>query len=351
AINKTIGATGILEVSGLTPNQQYKITFFPNPTPAQIDSLFDSYQGVIGELGGWLQTQWSTSFLPLWQVHTDTSLGGRALQELEAAWEGFLKAIMGLWGDIKSLYDLVAHPRENYEKLKKFFTEEQIKKIYDASAEAIHTALLIASDEPLMWTYVAAIVAWVRMLPPQTCAEVLAQMSTEFLLNILIGVILTGGLGLAVRVGTKLIKGVQSSSNVLKLIQDFTGMLMNVSKSKATPHTAASRPLLLNGDSKFNPARKADVQIASPKPAETASSPKQKPPVSGGKVESDAQIQARSKTEPASRIEQVEPVDNAPKQSKNPADEPAQCVDKTCSNGEPVSMVTGEELLTLTDGE
>ncbi|WP_164614867.1 hypothetical protein, partial [Pseudomonas viridiflava] len=93
-----------------------------------------------------------------------------------------LKAIMGLWGDIKSLYNLVAHPRENYEKLKKFFTEEEIKRIYNASKEAIHTALLIASDEPLMWIYVAAIVAWVKMLPPQTCTEVLAELTTEVLM-------------------------------------------------------------------------------------------------------------------------------------------------------------------------
>ncbi|MCU0122215.1 RHS repeat protein [Pseudomonas sp. B2M1-30] len=350
-INKTIDSTGILEVSGLKPNQQYKITFFPNPTPAQIDSLFNSYQGVIGELGGWLQTEWSTSFLPLWQAHTDASLGGRALQELEAAWEGFLKAIMGLWGDIKSLYNLVAHPRENYEKLKNFFTEEQIKKIYDASAEAIHTALLIASDEPLMWIYVAAIMAWVKMLPPQTCTEVLAQMTTEFLLNILVGIVLTGGLGLAVRIGTKVIKGVQSSGKVVKLIEDFTAMLMKVSKTKATPHTEAARPLLLNGNSGFNPARKANVEIAPPKPAETASAPKTKPSTSGGKLETDAQVQARGKTEAASRVEQVEPVDKAPKQSKNPADEPSECAANTCKNGDPVSMVTGEELLTLTDGE
>ena len=350
-INKTIDSTGILEVSGLTPNQQYKITFFPNPTPAQIDSLFNSYQGVIGELSGWLQTEWSTSFLPLWQAHTDASLGGRTLQELEAAWEGFLKAIMGLWGDIKSLYDLVANPRKNYEKLKNFFTEEQIKKIYDASTEAIHTALLIASDEPLMWIYVAAIVAWVKMLPPQTCTEVLAQMSTEFLLNILVGVVLTGGLGLAVRVGTKAIKGVQSSGKVIKLIEDFTGMLMKVSKSKAAPHTETSKPLLLNGDAAFNPARKADIQIAAPKPAETATHPKQKQPASGGEVKSDAQVQARKKDEPASRAEQVEPVDNAPDQSKNPADQPSKCANDTCTKDDPISMVTGEELLTLTDGE
>ena len=351
AITATIGPSGILEVAGLTPNQQYKITFFPNPTPAQIDTLFNSYQGVIGDLSGWLQTQWTTDFLPLWQAHNSASMAGRVMQDLEAAWKGFLKAIMGLWGDIKSLYNLVAHPRENYEKLKKFFTEEEIKRIYDASAEAIHTALLIASDEPLMWIYVAAIMAWVKMLPPQTCTEVLCELTTEVLLNILVGVVLTGGLGLAVRVGTKALNATQNGGKVLKLIEDFTSMLMKISKKNATVHTEAARPLLLNGNSAVNQARKASIEIATPKPAVTATAPKKKPKITGAKVETDAQIHTRGKKDNTTRIEQKEPVDNAPDQSKTPADKPAQCADKTCTDGEPVSMVTGEELLTLTDGQ
>ncbi|MEK1840459.1 MAG: DUF6531 domain-containing protein, partial [Pseudomonas sp.] len=110
-------------------------------------------------------------------------------------------------------------------------------------------------------------------------------------------------------------------------------------------------PLLLNGNSAFNPARKANVEIAPPKPAETATAPKKKPPVAGGKVETDAQIQARGKTESATRVEQKEAVDNAPNQSKNPADQPTECANKTCLKDDPISMVTGEELLTLSDGE
>ncbi|WP_241089353.1 DUF6531 domain-containing protein, partial [Pseudomonas viridiflava] len=349
-INVTIGPSGIKEVTGLKPNQQYKITFFPNPTPAQIDSLFNSYQGVIGELSGWLTTQWSTDFLPLWQAHSNASMTGRALQQLDSAWKGFLKAIMGLWGDIKSLYNLVAHPRENYEKLKKFFTEEEIKKIYNASQKAIHTALLIASDEPLMWIYVAAIVAWVKMLPPQTCTEVLAELTTEVLMNILIGVVLTGGIGLTVRVATKALKATQNSGKVMALIEDFTSMLMKLSRKNAQAHAETAKPLLLNAEAKLNPARKADVAIAPPKPAVTATAPKKKPPISGA-VEADAQVQARGKKKNATRIEQTEKIDDVPEQSKNPADQPAQCANNTCTNGEPVSMVTGEELLTLTDGE
>jgi RHS repeat-associated protein len=42
--------------------------------------------------------------------------------------------------------------------------------------------------------------------------------------------------------------------------------------------------------------------------------------------------------------------DNAPDQAKNPNGDSADCVPLTCTNNCPVSMVTGEELLTLTDG-
>ncbi|WP_241151954.1 DUF6531 domain-containing protein, partial [Pseudomonas viridiflava] len=106
----------------------------------------------------------------------------------------------------------------------------------------------------------------------------------------------------------------------------------------------------LNAEAKLNPARKTDVAIAPPKPAVTATAPKKKPPISGT-VEPDAQVQARGKKKNATKVEQKEHVDDAPAQSKNPADEPAEPAKKTCTNGDPVSMVTGEELLTLTDGE
>ncbi|MFL1482438.1 DUF6531 domain-containing protein, partial [Pseudomonas grimontii] len=45
-----------------------------------------------------------------------------------------------------------------------------------------------------------------------------------------------------------------------------------------------------------------------------------------------------------------EPVDDVPVSGKNPNGDAAAASDKTVTNGCPVSMVTGEELLTLTDG-
>lgn len=110
AIDVTIGPSGIKEVAGCIPHQQYQVTFFPNPTRAQIDALFGSYRGVIGQLEGWLTGEWNSQFLPLWRAHSAASMNERLMQQLEAAWNGLLKVIMGLWEDIKSLYDLVAHP-------------------------------------------------------------------------------------------------------------------------------------------------------------------------------------------------------------------------------------------------
>ncbi|MBB2494208.1 RHS repeat-associated core domain-containing protein [Aquipseudomonas ullengensis] len=375
-IHTTIGPTGIKVIDNCKPGQQYKITFFPNPTRAQVDTLFNSYQGVIGQLQGWLQTEWSTDFLPLWQTHNNANMDARVRQQMEAAWKGFLKVIMGLWDDIKSLYNLIAHPRENYEKLRKFFTEEEIKRIYNASKDALHNALLIASDEPLMWIYIAAIVAWIKMLPPQTCIEVLAELSGEVLLNILLGVVLTGGIGLAVRVGTKALKAAKGGK-VLKLIEDFTAMLMNISKGHSAPHATASKPLLAHGSGAMQPARKATVEIKPATPATSAtppakpgsggvskpagrsaasapgkpSTPATKPSGGTGQIEPDASLHTRNKPQNATSLKQVEHVDDASSPAKTPNDKPADHADKTCTNNCPVSMVTGEELLTLTDGE
>nr|WP_286948115.1 RHS repeat-associated core domain-containing protein [Pseudomonas sp. UBA6718] len=371
AIEVTIGPSGIKEVPGCKPGQQYKVTFFPNPTRAQIDALYASYQGVIGQLEGWLNGEWSSQFLPLWRAHNAASMSERALQQLEAAWKGLVKVIMGLWEDIKSLYDLVAHPRENYQKLRKFFTEEQIKRIYNASKEGLETALLIASDEPLLWIYVAAIVAWVSMLPPQTCIEVLAELTGEVLLNILLGVVLTGGIGLAVRVGTKALTAAKNGGRVVKLIEDFTSMLMKFSQGHAKSHASSAKPLLAHGSGGMQPTRKATLKIDPPTPSQSAQPPaKPAGRRSGGKpsqapsqvpssaaaktgtpqIEPDATVYPRSKPQNATSLKQVEPVDDASAPAQTPNGKPADQADKTCTNNCPVSMVTGEELLTLTDG-
>ncbi|MGY1955167.1 DUF6531 domain-containing protein, partial [Pseudomonas pergaminensis] len=61
-------------------------------------------------------------------------------------------------------------------------------------------------------------------------------------------------------------------------------------------------------------------------------------------------MQMRWKARQNAVLKQKEPVDDVPAVAKNPAGDATASSDKTATNGCPVSMVTGEELLTLTDG-
>ncbi|MCU1785093.1 type IV secretion protein Rhs, partial [Pseudomonas sp. 13B_2.1_Bac1] len=49
-IHKTIGPSGILEVTECDRNQQYRISFFPNVSQEHFKALYASYQSVIGPL-------------------------------------------------------------------------------------------------------------------------------------------------------------------------------------------------------------------------------------------------------------------------------------------------------------
>ncbi|WP_085702937.1 RHS repeat-associated core domain-containing protein [Pseudomonas sp. B15(2017)] len=350
ALTKKIGPSGIEVISDLKPHQRYRVSFFPNPTPADLERLFKSYDDVMGDLTKWLENEWSTTCLPLWKEHSNASLSEKLWQKMQADWDGFWSFIMSIWSDITSLYDLVTNPRKNYEKLKKYFTEEAIKKIYNSSKESLRTAFLIACDEPLLWVYISAVWAWVTMLPPQTRAQVVARLKTE-IVYIILGIIFTAGLGVALRAGAKTVTSTLQAEKALKLVEKLTAKLIEISRIRSKVHAEAAAPLRLSGVGVTNSSKKVAAEISPHTPAQSAVQPKHPTPAAGAKVEPDSQIHTRRKTQNETRLEQKESVQNAPEQSKNPADQPAQCSGKTCSNGEPVSMVTGEELLTLTDGE
>ncbi|MDP1159864.1 DUF6531 domain-containing protein, partial [Klebsiella variicola] len=61
-------------------------------------------------------------------------------------------------------------------------------------------------------------------------------------------------------------------------------------------------------------------------------------------------MQMRWKARQNAMLKHKEHVDDVPVSGKNPNGEAASSADKTATNGCPVSMVTGEELLTLVDG-
>ncbi|MFG6207929.1 RHS repeat-associated core domain-containing protein [Pseudomonas retamae] len=368
-IETMIGPSGIKVIDGAKKGQTYRITFFPNVSQSDVKALYDSYQGVIGKLEGWLQSEWSSKFQPQWASYSAADRAGRSVILLKRALDGFEQALLRLWDDIKSLFDLLAHPQKNYAKLKEYLSDVEIDKLYAASKESIASGLLILSDEPLMFIYVSAIVAWVGMLPPQVIVDVMTAIASEFLINILLGICLTGGAGLAVRAGTKVITTVKSGE-AIKYLDDLASTLMTLSSKHALPaHAQASKPIIASAknvpmkpaktavlkiDEATTEAPKAGSRNAEPKSHVAGLPPKSQLPKTTDTPKQevkDASSFPRDKKQNQTSLQPKEKVDDAPDQSKTPDDKSATCAKKTCTNGCPVSMVTGEELLTITDGE
>ena len=337
-IKALIDATGITRVEGCLPNQQYNVTFYPQITSEQLDAFFNSYQEVLSDLSQWLSTQWDTEYLSLWQAHQDADALGRSWIEIKSQWSGLIKSLLAVWDDIVGFLKLISRPQQSYEKFKKFLSEEQLKLLLNASKETLETALLIASDEPLMWSYFSALIAWLKLLPPQVRSEIQARLTTDVLINIVLGIIFSGGIGLAVRLSIKGANTVVESAKATRLLEGFVDLLMRTSKARSTHHATVGKPILLQSEGLLDPGLKADLDI---KP-QSGHAPAQSIP--------DATVIARSKPKAKTTLEVVEHIDDASTQSKTPNGKPAEPAKDTQTHGCPVSMVTGEELLTLTDG-
>ncbi|MBS4078017.1 RHS repeat-associated core domain-containing protein [Pseudomonas rustica] len=335
ALRHTIGPSGILQVTDCDRGQRYRITFFPDVSTAHVRELYDSYESILGDLERWLRAEW-TGFQPLWAEFSNAGFSDRYRQLQRADWRGFEKALNGVWDDIKQLFALLADLQANSEKLLEYLSGAELEALLQISSDAIANALLMLSDEPLMFIHLAAFTSWLKMLPPQYLAEVVAEVRVELLISFLL-MRVSGGVGVPLRLSSKVLAKIKSPRAREWLAASALRLAELTSAPELTQHAGALRPLMLSArDVPLKPTpsiplniRQADeVVLTVPNPA----------PI------------ARDKSQGATRMERHEPHDDASDQAKNPNGDSADCVPRTCTNGCPVSMVTGEELLTLTDG-
>jgi RHS repeat-associated protein len=335
-IHETIGPGGILEVSNCSRGQRYRITFFPDVSAEHVKVLYASYQGLVDELEGWLRNEWGREFEPLWAEFASAGFFDRYGLLQEADWRGVEQSLHGVWDDVKQLYTLLADLQVNSEPLLEYLTQAELDTLLTASADAIANALLVLSDEPLLFIHLAAFTSWLRMLPPQFSAEVVAQVRTDLLIAFLLTRV-TGLLGLGLGLSTKVLGKIHSPRARNWLAAATLRLNELTAESRLTAHAGAFKPLAVN-------ARHAPLN---PTPAVPLEIRNGQAPVLV--VKNPAPV-VRAKADAQTRMDRHEPHDDAPDQAKNPNGDSADCGPLTCTNGCPVSMVTGEELLTLTDG-
>ncbi|MEO8488446.1 RHS repeat-associated core domain-containing protein [Pseudomonas sp.] len=325
-IHKTIGPSGILEITECDRNQTYQVSFYPNVSKAHYKALYASYQSVIAPLEGWLRSEWTTTFGPIWKNYSEANYLTRYLLLHKAYARGFGEALRSLWDNIKQLCEWISHPLVYAEKLLHYLSQAEFEKLLALSADTLAKALLVLSDEPLMFIHLSAFVSWMRLMPPPYMNELLGEISGEVLINLLLG-LATAWIGVVVRMSPKVLAGIKS--------RRARGWLQHVAKqfgkSRLDQHAQVAKPILLGGPAtsiKTIPAaslKAGDQVVSNPVPA------------------------VRGKTQRTVLVRQ-EHVDDVPSSGKNQNGDAAASADKTATNGCPVSMVTGEELLTLTDG-
>ena len=325
-LHKTIGPSGILEVTECDRNQQYRVSFYPNVSQDHLKALYTSYHSVITALEARLRKEWTDTFQAQWKNYTDARpLERRRL--LEAAFvSGLGKALYSLWDNIGELSALLADLKPNSEKLLHYLSQTELDELLTLGSDAIAQGLLVLSDEPLLFIYLSALVSWMRMLPPPEMAELWGEITGEVLINLLLIRVL-GGMGVVARLGAGVLSHVKSgrARALLELLAK------QVAGPRLETHVEAAKPVLLSS-------------AATPVKAVPAV-----PLKAGDTLVSNPVPMVRGKTQRTTLVRQ-EPVDDVPAVASNPKGDAAAPADKTVTHGCPVSMVTGEELLTLTDG-
>ncbi|NMN80211.1 DUF6531 domain-containing protein, partial [Pseudomonas sp. KD5] len=304
----TLNERGKGEFTG-TPGKFYRVHVHNEVTPDQVHKLFSSYDGLTKELDSWLRDEWQT-FKPKWSESSSVAVGNGMLA-------GSWAAIEGVWDGIGLLSDILKDPAKFGERLGESAAE--LEKLAKAAPDVMEKAQLLVSDEAALCLLVRCASLWLDMLPPSEIAgktaEAVSMVVVQLLIDILIGLVLTfagAGAGIAYLTMRLADRAAQLLSAVVRLVKAIFTIINNFIGYVDRYKKVAARGIAAG-------MKKGRMQL---------------------------RWDARRNT----TLKQSEHRDDAPDQAKNPNGDSADCSALTCTNGCPVSMVSGEELLTLTDG-
>uniref|UniRef100_UPI00399A8F00 DUF6531 domain-containing protein n=1 Tax=Pseudomonas sp. MWU12-2029 TaxID=2927805 RepID=UPI00399A8F00 len=291
------------------PGKFYRVVVHGEAREKQVDALFESYDGLTRQLDSWLRNEWQ-GFKPQWSQSVATAAGNGLLA-------GSWAAIEGVWDSIGLLSEILKNPLEFAGRLGD--GAAALADFAQSMPEKMEQLQLLVSDEAALCLLLRTASLWLEMLPPGELAgktaEAVSMVVVQLLIDVLIGIVLTfvgAGAGIAYLTLRLVDRGAQLLSAVTRLVKAMFGIVGAVIDYVNHYKSVAARGIAAG-------VKKGRMQLRW-----------------------DARRNASLKKD--------ERHDDTPDQAKNPNGDSADCAPLTCTNGCPVSMVTGEELLTLTDG-
>lgn len=381
----TFEKTGLTDDNGravvkdCSPGVEYLINFYPDYDGTSEAAINQEYTDIIAKMGALLKTEWESKLLADWNsfkaLYNNMSEQDKFFLFLETYGKGFWDTLVSLWDMISSIATAIVNHWDDIlagaalftgplgaaiggtylhskyaDSIKKFISEliEDLKKLERSKIERIFFLLV---DKSLLYVVFSAVVHWICLLPPDLLCAFIARGMAEIVVNIVIGVVLTGGAGLAAKVSSQaalvareaviareVVTGLNTVGRLRTYLGAFSGELGSIITRSMSRYVNAVKPAIVSS-SHSGPARVI------------ASGPAQVGDDAAALASRANRIESTNNTKITTERTSTTPAAENNRPASTPKDEPSPhskvCTVDSC----PVSMVTGEELLSLDDGE
>ncbi|MCC6076273.1 DUF6531 domain-containing protein, partial [Pseudomonas sp. GCM10022188] len=308
----TLGDNGKASLQA-QPGKWYVIQVNSAVGTQQVDELFRSYDGLAQQLESWLRGQWA-GFRPQWQANSASSvLGAAGTGILEGSWQ----AVKDVWEGIELVFDILKDPMKHAHMLGDKAGE--LVALARSSPQKMARVMLLASDEAVLYLLLRSAALWLSALPPSQIAGSAAKELSRFLVSVLIDILIAIVLTVAVEgtgIAYLMVRLAKYGQRVVDAVVGFVKAVFGILEG-VLDYIEKYRAVAARG-------------------------------IAGGVQRGPATLEWSARRN--STLREAENTPNVDRQATTPSERPAQASKDTCTGGEPVSMVTGEELLTLDDG-
>lgn len=365
-------------IKDCSPGVEYLIKFYPDYNGTSEEAINQEYVDIIAKMGALLKTQWDDKLLPDWNSFKDRynlmSEQDKFFMFLETYGKGFWDTLVGLWDMISSIATAIVNHWDKIlagaalfsgpigaavgatylhskyaDSIKKFISEliEDLKKLERSKVERIFFLLV---DKSLLYVVFSAVIYWICLLPPDLLCAFIARGMAEIVVNIVIGVVLTGGAGLAAKISAQvavIAKETVVIKEVVKVINATERLTAYISKFASE----AGEVIVKSMNRYVDAIKPATVTASHSGPTKVIATQTAKVGDDVATAAKPTHIESPNKTEITTERVNTTPKTEVDKPSSTPKDEPSPNSQVCKADGCPVSMVSGEELLSLEDGE
>lgn len=199
----TLDDNGEVDIPGES-GKTYLIEVEPLTSEDDVRAWTASYQSCIEAMATWLKTQWQTALLPEWQAYLAMNADARyalvTQVRHEGVWDSAGKSIRETFDDFSGwIQENSVYLRAGAESANGYITEEtqhdlavKIKEDLQKAEEKKYAPLpKTIQDEPTIFFHVYAMQCWQRLLPPHMAAYISGQEMYKIATAVLEFVVLT----------------------------------------------------------------------------------------------------------------------------------------------------------------